>query len=88
MRGFNPKGTITDERTAGSYNNFYEFSLQKDRAKDLAINFVTSPGELKSRDSSKDRSRSLDLAELINTMPLEERAYRFRDVEAWPMIVP
>src|ERR1051325_11277492 len=40
---FDPKWKLTNERVAGSYNNFYEFSLQKDRVKDLVGGFVTAP---------------------------------------------
>src|ERR1041385_8119090 len=82
---FDPKWKLTDERVAGSYNNFYEFSLQKDRVKDLVGKFVTSPWKIEVT-GLVEKSLTLDLAELIDTMPLEERVYRFRCVEAWAMI--
>ncbi|HWN97040.1 MAG TPA: protein-methionine-sulfoxide reductase catalytic subunit MsrP [Methylomirabilota bacterium] len=84
---FDPKWKLTDERVAGSYNNFYEFSLQKDRVKDLVGGFVTSPWHIEIK-GLVEKPLTLDLAELIDTMPLEERIYRFRCVEAWAMIVP
>jgi methionine sulfoxide reductase catalytic subunit len=84
---FDPKGKLTNERVAASYNNFYEFSLQKDRVKDLVGAFVTSPWQIEIK-GLVERPLTLDLAELIDTMPLEERVYRFRCVEAWAMIVP
>src|SRR5690349_20019679 len=40
---YNPSCRLTDERIAGSYNNFYEFSLDKVRVKDLVGNFQTAP---------------------------------------------
>ena len=84
---FNPKWKLTDERVAGSYNNFYEFSLQKNRVKDLVGGFVTSPWKIEVS-GLVEKPLTFDLAELIDTMPMEERVYRFRCVEAWAMIVP
>jgi sulfoxide reductase catalytic subunit YedY len=84
---FDPRWKLTDERVAASYNNFYEFTLQKDRVKDLVGNFVTSPWSIEIK-GLVEKPMTLDLAELVDTMPLEERVYRFRCVEAWAMIVP
>lgn len=84
---FDPKWKLTDERVAASYNNFYEFSLQKDRVKDLVGGFVTSPWPVEIT-GLVEKPLTLDLAELMATMPVEERVYRFRCVEAWAMIVP
>jgi methionine sulfoxide reductase catalytic subunit len=84
---FSPKWKLTDERVAGSYNNFYEFSLQKNRVKDLVGGFATSPWKIEVS-GLVEKPLTLDLAELIDTMPMEERVYRFRCVEAWAMIVP
>jgi methionine sulfoxide reductase catalytic subunit len=84
---FNPKWDLTDEKVAGSYNNFYEFSLQKNRVKDLTGRFVTSPWPIQISGLC-EKPMTIDAAELVDTMPLEERIYRFRCVEAWGMIVP
>ena len=84
---FDPKGKLTNERVAASYNNFYEFSLQKDRVKDLVGGFVTSPWSIEIK-GLVEKPMTLDLAELIDSMPMEERVCRFRCVEAWAMIVP
>jgi sulfoxide reductase catalytic subunit YedY len=86
-REFNPAWKLTDENVAGSYNNFYEFSLQKDRVRHLTGPFVTSPWSIEIK-GLVEKPMTLNLAELIDTMPLEERVYRFRCVEAWAMIVP
>ena len=84
---FDPKWKLSNERVVSSYNNFYEFSLQKDRVKDLVGNFVVSPWQIEIK-GLVEKPLTLDLAELIDTMPMEERVYRFRCVEAWAMIVP
>jgi len=84
---FNPGWKLTDEATAGSYNNFYEFSLQKDKVRMLTGRFVTSPWPIEITGLC-EKPMTIDAAELADTMPLEERVYRFRCVEAWGMIVP
>lgn len=84
---FNPGWKFTDERVAGSYNNFYEFSLQKDLVREMAARFVTAPWPIQIT-GLIEKPMTLDLAELIGMFPLEERVYRLRCVEAWAMIVP
>jgi methionine sulfoxide reductase catalytic subunit len=84
---FNPKWRLTNEQVAASYNNFYEFTLQKDRVKDLVGPFAISPWQIEIK-GLVEKPTTFDLAELIHTMPMEERVYRFRCVEAWAMIVP
>src|SRR6185295_1942207 len=84
---FNPSGPLSDERMVGSYNNFYEFSLQKERVRTLTGPFVISPWSIEIK-GLVENPMTLNLADLIASMPLEERVYRFRCVEAWAMIVP
>lgn len=84
---FNPKWRLTNEQVAATYNNFYEFTLQKDRVKDLVGAFVISPWQIEIK-GLVEKPMTLNLTDLLETMPLEERVYRFRCVEAWAMIVP
>lgn len=84
---FNPGWKLTDEKVAGSYINFYEFSLQKDKVTQLTGKFVTSPWPIEVSGLC-EKPMTIDASELVETMPLEERVYRFRCVEAWAMIVP
>ena len=84
---FNPSWTLTDEKVSGSYNNFYEFTLEKLIAPELMAKFVTSPWPIEIG-GLVDKPMKLDAAELEQMFPLEERVYRFRCVEAWAMIVP
>ncbi len=83
---FNPKTPLTDEKVAGSYNNFYEFSLGKDVAR-FTRDFVTAPWPIEIG-GLVEKPMTIDVQELLATMPLEERVYRLRCVEAWAMIVP
>ncbi|MEA2490941.1 MAG: methionine sulfoxide reductase catalytic subunit [Acidobacteriota bacterium] len=77
---------LTDELTAAAYNNFYEITPTKEvwrGAGSMAIDpwSVEVTGLVA-------RPRRFSLDELLRIMPLEERLYRHRCVEAWSMAVP
>lgn len=78
---------LTREEVAAAYNNFYEFSLEKDEVWKLAEKFETRPWEVEVT-GQVHRKKTYDIDDLIKRMPLEERVYRFRCVEAWSMVVP
>lgn len=84
---FNPDWPLTDPAVANTYNNFYEFTTVKDRVHRMVDRFVTSPWKIEIG-GLVEKPMTLDAEELIAMMPLEERVYRFRCVEAWAMIVP
>ncbi len=83
---FDPGWKLTDEKTASTYNNFYEFTLRKDVHRHVA-RFQTTPWKIEIG-GLVEKPLTIDAMELVATMPLEERVYRFRCVEAWAMIVP
>jgi methionine sulfoxide reductase catalytic subunit len=70
-----------------SYNNFYEFGLDKADPARLAGALTTDPWSVVI-DGLVDRPGTYDLADLLAGAPLEERIYRFRCVEAWSMVIP
>jgi len=77
---------VTDEYTATHYNNFYEFGSHKKiylAAQELKIR----PWEV-AFDGMVEKPFKVGIDELLQKMPLEERVYRFRCVEAWAMTVP
>ena len=78
---------LTDELTAASYNNFYEFTTDKGGVWMLARNLETSPWKAEVT-GLVHRPRTFDVDELLRLFPPEERVYRFRCVEAWSMVVP
>jgi sulfoxide reductase catalytic subunit YedY len=78
---------LTDESYAASYNNFYEFSVFKGGVYKKTVRWRTSPWQVEIG-GLVERPRIFDSAELMRAMPLEERCYRFRCVEAWAMAVP
>jgi methionine sulfoxide reductase catalytic subunit len=78
---------ITEEWAATGYNNFYEFTSDKERVKDLVGKFEPSPWKVEITGLA-NKPGTFDVDDLVRTMPLEERLYRFRCVEAWSMAVP
>src|SRR5690606_6965615 len=84
---FDPKIRITGEDYAAGYNNFYEFTTSKTRVKRLTDKFVISPWEVEIGGLC-EKPMKVSVDELVASMPMEERVYRFRCVEAWSMIVP
>jgi sulfoxide reductase catalytic subunit YedY len=77
---------FTDEKLVLNYNNFYEFSTAKDEVAALARGWRIDPYGLLV-DGLVERPGTLSL-EQVEKLGLEERAYRFRCVEAWAMTVP
>ncbi len=77
---------LTDEKINGSYNNFFEFGSSKLIAK-AAQALKVRPWTVKI-DGMVEKPRELAIDDLIRQMPLEERLYRHRCVEAWSMAIP
>lgn len=78
---------LTDERVATGYNNFYEFTLDKQRVRLMVDRFKTEPWKVKVKGQIHN-PKTYDIDDLVRRFPLEERLYRFRCVEAWAMAVP
>ncbi|MDP6560573.1 MAG: protein-methionine-sulfoxide reductase catalytic subunit MsrP [Candidatus Binatia bacterium] len=74
-------------KDATHYNNFYEFSTDKEKVADLARNFPTRPWTV-SVEGNVKRPKVYDIDGLIKMFPLEERVYRLRCVEGWSMVIP
>lgn len=77
---------LTDEAISSTYNNFYEFGSHKKIFKD-AQKLKTSPWDVRV-DGRVEKPFTISVDELMRKMPLEERVYRLRCVEAWSMTVP
>jgi sulfoxide reductase catalytic subunit YedY len=78
-------GPATDPATAARYNNFYEFSQEKDVWRHVE-RFQTRPWTVEVA-GLVQKPQTWDIDALLK-MPLEERLYRHRCVEAWYMDVP
>ena len=83
---FVPGRELTDEKLATTYNNFYEFGSHK-RISDAAQKLTLRPWEVKI-DGMVAKEITIDAEELVRKMPVEERVYRLRCVEAWAMTIP
>ena len=77
---------ITDAKINGAYNNFYEFGSSKLIAKPAQA-LKIRPWTVKI-DGMVEQPREIGIDELMRKMPLEERLYRHRCVEAWSMAIP
>lgn len=77
---------LTEEKYAITYNNFYEFGSHKRIAR-AAQKLKIRPWTV-TFDGMVEKNMTVDFDTLIRQMPLEERLYRFRCVEAWSMAVP
>jgi len=79
--------TVTPYKDVTNYNNYYEFSTEKDEPAKLAKNFRTRPWKVKI-DGLVDKKQELDVDTIIKMAPAEERIYRHRCVEGWSIVVP
>lgn len=77
---------ITAEKLATTYNNYYEFDTDKDIWR-AAQKLPIRPWTIKVS-GKVEKPFEVDFDTLLAKMPLEERVYRHRCVEAWSMIVP
>lgn len=77
---------ITDEALNTTYNNFYEFGSSKTIAR-AAQALKIRPWTIKI-DGMVEKPIELGIDDLLKQIPLEERLYRHRCVEAWAMAVP
>lgn len=70
-----------------NYNNYYEFTTDKEGVARLAKDFQTSPWDVEVYGLVKN-PRKFAVEDLIKSFPPEERIYRLRCVEAWSMVIP
>lgn len=77
---------LTDEKEATTYNNFYEYGTSKSIVK-AAEQLKIRPWTLKIS-GMVEKPFEIGVDDLLAKMPLEERLYRHRCVEAWSMAVP
>ena len=79
--------TVTPYKDVTHYNNYYEFSTDKEGPAELAKNFRTRPWSVKI-DGLVDKKQELDIDAILKMAPAEERIYRHRCVEGWSIVVP
>lgn len=77
---------VTGEDYATTYNNFVEFGSQKSIWK-AAQKLPVRPWTV-TIDGMVEQPMTIGIDDLLARMPMEERLYRHRCVEAWAMAVP
>ena len=70
-----------------NYNNYYEFSTNKESVAGEAQAFKPYPWQVEVT-GLVNNPLTLDLDDLYKRYPQEERIYRLRCVEAWSMVIP
>jgi methionine sulfoxide reductase catalytic subunit len=84
---FAPGESPTPYRDVTTYNNFYEFGLEKSDPAEYAGSLHTRPWTI-TVEGEVRRPQVIDIDQLLGWFPLEERVYRMRCVEAWSMVIP
>jgi sulfoxide reductase catalytic subunit YedY len=80
-------GALTPLDTITHYNNYYEFSFDKEPVADLAQNLKISPWSVEIS-GLVDNPMTLSMDEIMTRFQQEDRIYRHRCVEGWSMVVP
>lgn len=70
-----------------NYNNFYEFSVDKQAVANLSPNLITRPWDVKVG-GLVNKPQTFKIEDLLKNFDQEERIYRLRCVEAWSMVIP
>ena len=79
--------TPTSYKDITSYNNYYEFGVEKDNPAKNAGRLKTRPWTV-TVDGLVKQKKTVSIEELLSFKPMEERVYRHRCVEAWSMVIP
>lgn len=78
---------LTPKSDVTSYNNFYEFGIEKSDPAAYASALKTSPWSVKI-DGMVSKPATYSIEDILKSAALEERIYRLRCVEGWSMVIP
>ncbi len=70
-----------------NYNNYYEFTTDKERVAALAKDFKSSPWTVEVS-GLVNNPKTYGVEDLLSNFTQEERIYRMRCVEGWSMVIP
>jgi sulfoxide reductase catalytic subunit YedY len=79
--------TLTAYDAVTGYNNYYEFSTDKESVAGLAKDFKTTPWTIEIG-GLVGKPQKIAIEDLLKRYPQEERIYRHRCVEGWSMVIP
>jgi sulfoxide reductase catalytic subunit YedY len=85
--GFHTDEPLNSYLNITNYNNFYEFTTDKEMVSAKSMKFIAWPWTVKV-DGLVRKPRTFDLDEIHALAPPEERVYRMRCVEGWSMVIP
>lgn len=78
---------ITERVHATTYNNFYEFGLDKSDPERYAGKMKVSPWQVRV-EGEVGKPQTFGIEDLLALEPMQERIYRLRCVEGWSMVIP
>jgi sulfoxide reductase catalytic subunit YedY len=78
---------LTPYESITNYNNYYEFSTDKEQVARLAKDFATSPWTVEIG-GMVNNPQTFDVDDLLRMFEQQERIYRLRCVEGWSMVIP
>ncbi len=78
---------LTDFEAITNYNNFYEFSIDKEEVAVLSRDFSVRPWTVEVG-GLVNKPAVFAVEDILSQFPREERIYRLRCVEAWSMVIP
>jgi sulfoxide reductase catalytic subunit YedY len=87
MGSFDTDEPLTSQRDVSTYNNFYEFGLDKDDPARNAHTLRPRPWTIEI-EGEVSKPQTIDIDTLLSWFPQEQRIYRMRCVEAWSMVIP
>jgi len=87
VAGANTMEKVTDYKDASTYNNYYEFGVDKADPARNAHTLKTTPWTVEV-EGLVNKPGKFGIEDLIKLSAQEERIYRLRCVEGWSMVIP
>jgi len=84
---FSTTEPLNSYRDVTTYNNFYEYGLDKGDPAKYASALKPRPWSVKVEGECA-KPATYNIEDILKWFPLEERIYRLRCVEAWSMVIP
>jgi sulfoxide reductase catalytic subunit YedY len=82
-----PEDTPNTIEQIANYNNYYEFTTDKEDVARVAKGFKPEPWSL-AVGGLVAKPQTFSVGDLVGMFPPEERVYRLRCVEGWSMVIP
>jgi len=80
-------GALNRYEQITNYNNFYEFSMEKEAVAPLSKDFTLLPWNIEIT-GMVNKPQTISYEDILKNFPQEERIYRLRCVEGWSMVIP